>query len=130
MVSSISTAASSSVLHRYGAKSDETIRRTRYEHSDSVVDGAGSLDSDFKRNGVIALRRRRHHDLPIDAHVVQIPQALGKTVFETAQAGVALNLLLLVDLVVLGICTERQRRLEISRCGATRAATDGTDTCA
>ena len=76
-------------------------RATNVGHS--VVDDAGGLDTDFKRNGVVALRRRRHHDLPIDAHLVQIAQALGKTVVVTAQAGVAIDLLLLVDLVCLGI---------------------------
>ena len=91
------------VLHWHATERDKTIRRARHELGDSVVDNSGGLNADLERHRVVALWRRGHDELLVDAHVVEVAQALAQAILKSAQAGVAINLLLLVDRVRLGI---------------------------
>ena len=60
------------VCHRYAAETDKTVRLSCDIFGNAVVKDTGRLDTDLKRNGVIALKRRRHHELNIDAHLIKV----------------------------------------------------------
>ena len=64
------------VRHRHGAERREPIRLARHIFADAVIDDARGLDGDVERHRVIALRRRAHDELPVDAHGVEIGEAL------------------------------------------------------
>lgn len=97
-----------SILQRYCADTDKTIRRASDEFGHPVVDHAGCFDTDVNGNGVVALRRRRHHDLPIDPHLVEVAQPFRQAVVLATQAGMAIGLLLLIDFVCFQIREKRQ----------------------
>ncbi len=64
------------VRHRHGAERDEAVRPSRHIFRDTIVDHARRLHGDIERHRVVALRRRAHHELEVDAHGVEIGEPL------------------------------------------------------
>ena len=64
------------VHQRHGAERDEAVGLARDVFREPVVDHARGLHRDVERHGVEALVRRRHHQLHVDAHGVEIGKAL------------------------------------------------------
>jgi hypothetical protein len=66
------------VGHRHRADCDEAVGLLRDIFGETVIDHAGGLDGDVERHRVVALRRRRRDELHIEAHGVEVGQALVK----------------------------------------------------
>ena len=64
------------VRHRHGAERDEAVGLLRDVFRKPVVHHAARRHGDVERHRVIALRRRRHDELHVDAHLVEIGEAL------------------------------------------------------
>jgi hypothetical protein len=64
------------VKQRHGAERDEAVGLARHVFRKSVVHHARGFDRDVERHGIEALVRRRHHQLHVDAHGVEIGEAL------------------------------------------------------
>ena len=93
------------VLHRHGAGRNEAIRVLGDECGDAVIDHARGRHRVFERDGVIALRRRRHHQLHVDAHLVHDGEALVVAGHAAADVGFLLG----VDLLGFGRGEMRER---------------------
>ena len=102
---SSSLAASSPSDQRHGAERDEAVGLARHVFREAVVDHARGLHRDVERHRVVALVRRRHHDLQVDAHGVEVGEAL--VIAGDARADVLF--LLLAQRLGLGIGEMRQR---------------------
>ena len=66
------------VLQRHAAEREETVGRAREKFGDAVVEDLHGFHRDLHRHGEIQLRGRGHHELEIDAHLVEIAQAVEK----------------------------------------------------
>ena len=99
------------VLQRHGAERDEAVRLARHIGRDAVIEHARRLDGDLDRHGEIALRRRRHHELHVEAHLVHVLQPLVEAVVEPADAAAAVGLLLGVERLDVVGREMRQRHL-------------------
>ncbi len=64
------------VLHRHGAGRNEAVGMLGHPFGDAVVDHLRRRHGIVERDGVIALRRRRHDELHVDAHIVHVGEAL------------------------------------------------------
>jgi hypothetical protein len=60
------------VRHRRAAEPREAVGLARDIFGDAVVDDLRRLHRDVRWHRVVALRRRRHHQLEIDAHGVEV----------------------------------------------------------
>ena len=94
------------VLHRHGAGRDEAVLMLGDEFGDAVVDHLRRRHRVFERDGVIALRRRRHDQLHVDAHLVHVGEAL---VVLPVDARADVGFLLGVERLGLGRGEMRQR---------------------
>src|SRR5262249_36987985 len=92
------------VPHRHSAAWDKTIAVPRHKFGDALVDHARGWYGIFERDRVIALRRRRHHQLYVDSHVVHDHKTL--VIARHAAANVGL---------LLGIDRLGFRRCEVSK---------------
>src|SRR6185436_4770382 len=87
------------IRHRHAPNSDETIRLARDVFGDAVIDDTSRLDSDVERHGVITLRRWRHDNLNVDAHVVEVTQSFSEPLVAPGDPAGPVDLLLCVDLL-------------------------------
>src|SRR5215475_7014052 len=88
------------VLHRHSPAWDKTIAVPRHKFGDALVDHARGWYGIFERDRVIALRRRRHHQLYVDSHVVHDR----KTLVIARHAAANVGLLLGIDRLGFGRC--------------------------
>ena len=77
---------------------------------------------------MIALRRRRHDDLQVDAHRIEVVQSLGEFILRPADPRVTVDLLLCVHFFCVGRGKEGQRDRRNIKMRRTIAAAAGTDT--
>ena len=112
---SSSLAASPPSDERHGAERHEAVGLARDVFREPVVHQARGLDRDVERHGVEALVRRRHHQLKVDAHGVEIGEAL--VVAGDARADVLF--LLLAQRLGLGVAKCASAIVDMSRCGLT-----------
>ena len=87
------------------AEPDEAVRLARAIFRHAVIGEAMGGFGDFRIDRVVALARRRRHDLDVDAHLVEIEQAAVDRGHDLADV----LLLLRVDLLGGGIGEMRQR---------------------
>ncbi|MDB5403540.1 MAG: hypothetical protein JWQ55_5558 [Rhodopila sp.] len=62
------------VLERNGAEAGQPVRLTRDEGGNTIVGQRVCLGGEIRRQGVVALARRRCDNLDIDAHAVHVAQ--------------------------------------------------------
>jgi hypothetical protein len=62
---------------------------------DAVIDDPSGLDTDLERHRAITLSGRRHDDLLVETHVIEIAQPLAEAALEPAQAATAIYVLLI-----------------------------------
>ena len=74
------------IRHRHTAKCDEAIRLARDVFRDAVIYDLRRFHADVDWHRVVALRRRRHDDLKIDPHLVEIAKTIGDAVAARAHA--------------------------------------------
>ena len=111
------------VLHRHAAERDEAVRLARHVGRDAVIEHLCGLYADLDRHSVIALRRRRHDQLHVEAHVVHVLQPLVQAVLDAADARAAIGLLPGVERLDVrrGEMRERHlRQIEMRLCDRTR----------
>jgi hypothetical protein len=104
-----------SLHHRYAAESNEAVGLSRHVVSNAVIDDTCRLDTDLERNGVVALKRRWHHELNVDAHLIEIVQALSESVLPPGYSGVPIDILLCINLLGVGGRKKASGIVETSR---------------
>jgi hypothetical protein len=65
------------VRHRHAAECDEAIRLARDIFRDAVIHDLRGFNADVDWHRVVALRGRRHDDLKVDPHLVEIAKTPG-----------------------------------------------------
>jgi len=93
------------VGHRDGAQRSETIGLCRHIGRNTVIDHPGGLDGDVRWHRVVALRRRAHDELQVDAHGVEI----GKTLVMAGHQPAAVAVLARIERLGLRRCEIDER---------------------
>ncbi len=97
------------VLQRHGAERDEPVRRLCDKLRDAVVQYARRLHTDLDRHREIALRRRWHDELHVEAHRVHVLEPVAQAAVLSRHTVAPVGVLLGIERLGVGRGEMRER---------------------